>query len=389
MPRQTQILQVFVASPSDVDAEREILDSVVAQLNQSWSKSSGVTFELLKWETNVRPAFANDPQLSINSQIGQDYDVFIGIFWGRLGTPTPRANSGTIEEFENALRRHNVTSGVPEIMLYFKDAPIPPSKIDTQQLQGVLDFKSSFAARGGFYSEFEDLTGFESSLRAHLSAIAQSFSADKNFRGVVNSEHNPSFIANELIMSEEDDYGYIDYIEIHSERQIDMLSAINKINEATVRIGEQVTQHTAEMTSGAKDSKDARRLLKRVADDMDNYANIMANEINRLSNAREVSFNALSNALSLQTFTSAQDHDLSALKDRLDGLIEGSNIAKLGITGMKEATSVLPKISKEINRAKRNVIKELDAFISETESIQTTVFNIIDSIDKIQKSLIK
>ena len=90
MARQSLIVQVFVVSPSDVTEERATLETVILQLNQIWSRTLGLTFELLKWETAVRPAFATDPQAVINSQIASDYDVLIGVFWGRLGTETPR-----------------------------------------------------------------------------------------------------------------------------------------------------------------------------------------------------------------------------------------------------------------------------------------------------------
>lgn len=105
MPRESVILQIFVASPSDVSDERELLETVVAQLNQTWSTSLGITFELVKWGTHVHPSFSSDPQAVINEQIGLEYDVFIGIFWGRLGTSTPRAASGAIEEFDRAYSR--------------------------------------------------------------------------------------------------------------------------------------------------------------------------------------------------------------------------------------------------------------------------------------------
>ena len=85
MSKETTVLQIFVASPSDVSDERELLDMVVAELNRTWSSSLGVTLELLKFETHVRPAFSTDPQAVVNEQISQNYDAFIGIFWSRIG----------------------------------------------------------------------------------------------------------------------------------------------------------------------------------------------------------------------------------------------------------------------------------------------------------------
>lgn len=385
MAHQTTVLQVFVASPSDVSEERGFLEILITQLNQVWSRSLGITYELIKWETNVRPAFSTDPQAAINNQIGNEYDVFIGIFWGRLGTSTPRASSGTIEEFENAYARFKKTGETPEIMIYFKDAPIPPSKIDATQLQEVLNFKNSLSGKGGLYSVFEDQTGFESSLRAHLSAIAQSFvSRQKLNPGKAQTSSIASEISQQIEV-DEDDYGYIDYFEIYELRQGEMLSAITSINEATIRIGEQLAQRSTEVDSATRtDAKDARRLIKRAADDMSSYADTMKNQLAILSTARQGAFNALSNALAIQGDFSGKEQDLQVLRDGLTGLISGVKTAEDGMLGMRSATNSLPRISKEINKAKRSVVQELDAFLSEVESTRSTVVNIIESIDRMR-----
>jgi hypothetical protein len=380
MARQTIVLQVFVASPSDVSEERTILETVIAQLNQVWSHNLGITFELLKWETNVHPAFSTDPQSTINQQIGIEYDVFIGIFWGRLGTPTPRANSGTIEEFELAYARFQKTGNTPEIMLYFKDAPISPSRIDVEQLQSVLMFKNSLAAKGGLYSVFEDQAGFEPSLRAHLSSIAQNYAVkQRSLMQATHSSDNASARA-ETIDIDEDYYGYMDYFEIYETRQAEMISAITLINEATVRIGEQLHHRSAEILGeAAGDAKVVRRFVKRAADDMNSYADTLKNQVTILSTSRESAFNALSNALALQdVFKEGYDF----LRQMLFSLIEGTETAKNGMVGMRDAADSLPRISKELNKARHAVVSQLDMFLMEVDSTRSTVVNIIESIDR-------
>ena len=238
MPRHSIVLQVFVASPGDVADERAVLDTVVAELNQTWSRSLGLTFEVLKWETNSRPGFDQDPQAVINSQLPDDYDVFLGILWSRLGTPTGRASSGSVEEFERAYAKLQSTGTVPEIMLYFKDAPIAPSKLEGAQVAALLEFKASLAGRGGLYSTFEDQAGFEASLRAHLSAVAQKLAS-----GVLPSkeiERPEAQVAAESIAADDVDFGLLDYLDIYGSRTQDMTTAMTSIKEATVRIGEQL-----------------------------------------------------------------------------------------------------------------------------------------------------
>ena len=59
--------------------------------------------ESLKWENNVRPTIANkDGQSIIFEQIGNEHQIFIGIMNKKFGSPTPRAGSGTEEEFNAA-----------------------------------------------------------------------------------------------------------------------------------------------------------------------------------------------------------------------------------------------------------------------------------------------
>jgi hypothetical protein len=385
MARQSFVLQVFVASPSDVKEERELMESVIKQLNQIWSSTLGITYELLKWETNVRPAFSTEPQAVINTQIGSEYDVFIGIFWGRIGTSTQKANSGTVEEFQNALSRNKSTGGVPEIMLYFKDAPIPPSKVDTQQLQSLLDFKKSLSSMGGVYSVFEDQTGFESSLRAHLSAVAQSFVSKQRLTQSTDLIDKTTVISNDSTETEEDDYGYLDYFEIYEVRQAEMVSAMTRINEATVLLGEQLNQRSSEINSANKiDAKQTRRLVKRGSEDMNTYAETMKSQVPILSTARKIAFDALSNSIALQADFHNNDADLLALKEMLETLSENAGIAAKTTSEMRTAANSLPRITKEINQAKRVVVNELDTFISEIESIRSTLKNIIESVDRMR-----
>ena len=48
MPRHETVLTVFVASPGDVEEERNRLEDVIRDLNISWSKHLGISLELIK-----------------------------------------------------------------------------------------------------------------------------------------------------------------------------------------------------------------------------------------------------------------------------------------------------------------------------------------------------
>jgi hypothetical protein len=172
MPAQQRVYKVFVSSPSDLAIEREMLDDVVAELNTLFTMR-GISLKLIRWETNVHPAVGADAQEVINKQIPADYDIFLGILWARFGSPTPRAESGTLEEFEHALSRYHDDPSAIKIMFYFKDEPIPPSSVDPEQLRAVHDFRAELGSRGVLYKTYDQADDFVNIVRPHLALVIQ------------------------------------------------------------------------------------------------------------------------------------------------------------------------------------------------------------------------
>jgi hypothetical protein len=101
MPIEIELLRVFVSSPSDTIAERNLVKKIIEEQNNFWSDYLYAMLEFVGWETHTYPGIGTDPQEVINRQIPA-YDVYIGILATRLGMPTPRYASGTVEEFEDA-----------------------------------------------------------------------------------------------------------------------------------------------------------------------------------------------------------------------------------------------------------------------------------------------
>jgi hypothetical protein len=179
MPKSEQVLSIFLASPGDVSDERTRVDEFVDEWNSLWSEDIGVHLRLLRWETHAYPAIGADGQDVINSQLGEDYDVFLGIMWKRFGTPTHRASSGTVEEFERALKRRRM-SGQPELMFYFKKAN-SDARDDPIQLDAVQQFRSKLAKDGLLYWEFLSSEQFSQLVRVHLTRHVQNWV--KRYRG--------------------------------------------------------------------------------------------------------------------------------------------------------------------------------------------------------------
>lgn len=174
-----KIYKCFIASPSDTTEERKVCDKVFNEINQGIGEHHNFRIESKKWENNTHPSFGSDGQAVINSQIGDDYDIFIGIMWKKFGTPTPRAGSGTEEEFENAYKRHQNQEPL-EIMFYFNDASFKMDEVEADQLDKVKKFKLKVSDLGGLYCQFDGVNDFENKLRSHLTTYLLKLERRKN-----------------------------------------------------------------------------------------------------------------------------------------------------------------------------------------------------------------
>ena len=164
--KQVRELELFVASPGDLKKERREVDKVVAQVNGGYLRNRPETIVTLKWEVDGRTSWGEDPQSITNRQIADNCDAILVMFWGQVGTPTPRDISGTVEELNRAIARHK-RSKCPHIMVYFKEAGLNPHKLDLDQLRKLRELREGLQNKGlHFY--FDTLGKFSSRLHADL-----------------------------------------------------------------------------------------------------------------------------------------------------------------------------------------------------------------------------
>jgi hypothetical protein len=93
--KKMNVLRIFLASPSDVKAERDMIFALKDDLDLIIGQDKNLKFDIINWERNTYPGKGDDAQAVINGQINNEYDIFLGIFWQRFGTPTNRFESGS------------------------------------------------------------------------------------------------------------------------------------------------------------------------------------------------------------------------------------------------------------------------------------------------------
>jgi tetratricopeptide (TPR) repeat protein len=162
------IIKLFLASPGDTKKERKYVHDVVAELNRTIAHPADATLKVVAWEQDAYPGYGADPQELINRQIADmsACELFVGLMWNRIGTPTPRATSGTIEEYERAVQAHE-TTGRPDIWFYFRECA---SQLNTKdqlaQRHSVLDFRATLG--NALTSKYTTPPTFRSLFNEHL-----------------------------------------------------------------------------------------------------------------------------------------------------------------------------------------------------------------------------
>ena len=140
---------------------------VFEELNQGIGEKFGFFLEKRMWEHNTRPSVGEYSQAVISEQLGNDYQVFVGIMNNKFGTETKKAGSGTEEEFNNAYNRI-VKKETVEIMFYFNDEPVKKSEVDTDELIKIKAFKKKISDFGTYHWTYDGAQNFEKVFRKQL-----------------------------------------------------------------------------------------------------------------------------------------------------------------------------------------------------------------------------
>jgi hypothetical protein len=154
------VVNVLIASPSDTAAERDAVEAAIHRWNADRAQEAHTVLLPLRWEVNAVPVMANSPQAAINRQLLERADIVIGVFYARLGQPTERYPSGTVEEI---LEAHDAGK---QVHVYFSTAPLPPD-IDLDQLARLRDVKADLGQRS-LYGQFASADELQVQVRSAI-----------------------------------------------------------------------------------------------------------------------------------------------------------------------------------------------------------------------------
>lgn len=160
---------ILISCPSDIADDKYIVDEAVKTINEENANFNNIQFDVKYWTKNVLYSYGT-PQQIINDNIVYDSDIVVALFGTKLGTPTDKYDSGTIEEIEIMIKNKK------QVFVCFSEKDITiPSDADEEYLESLIKvkrFKKAYNSLYITYKNNEQLKDrIENQLRLYLNKI--------------------------------------------------------------------------------------------------------------------------------------------------------------------------------------------------------------------------
>lgn len=213
MPSEAYVYKVLIASPSDVQEEREAARKAIIEWNGSRSKGD-IYLEPVMWETHVAPDLGKEPQEIINDQIVDKCDLAIGMFWKRVGTETKKESGGAVEEIKRVQNNGN------PVIVGFSEKAAKPSSYDTEQWKKLQKFREECKEEGLIFT-YESTQEFEHRVSQHLAKTMNQILEDQEQIDSYSKQKKPGYSTYQPSEEEERLKMQADFVLDHDKRNIE------------------------------------------------------------------------------------------------------------------------------------------------------------------------
>lgn len=387
MAKDFKSYDVFISSPSDVMAERDTVQEAIEQINQISGAKEGFRLNPIRWEKDVSSQIGSSPQDIINEEVGDEYDIFVGILCNRFGQQTENYDSGTEEEFSRAYERREDKENSPEILFYFKDPRKSETIIDAEQLLKVANFKKKLGGLG-VYGEFDTHDSLKTMVVAALIKAIERLKSRVTVnekRGDAEKPLKPNTDSALIEVSEfDEDIGLMELSEIVLDAFENSTDTMETITTATKKLGDKIENRTAELRKidltgeFRQDNKATKPIIEKVAAEMQRYSHILDQATPDLKREFSSALRGMQHAviISRQDGISSTD-DVNELVDQLENMKSTLDDVHVQIAKFQRAISATPRMTSKLNQAKRRTLKSISEvldFLSESSvNIDTTL----------------
>lgn len=336
------------------------------------------------WERDAIPAKGDGyAQTVINQKVAEETDIMVVVMHNRVGTATPNATSGTIEEFNLAHEINESKSRSIEICIYFSVAPISPL-IDLDQLKLVQEFRDRVHELGYLSRHYDNVSDLSRSLIGHLVDKARKFGSPKLSKALTKPSSNIS-LPEEIDESIDEELGFLDYEEIISKEITSATGSLEEIGGLIGRFGEYTARYTKKLEdalalTSAGATVDRKALIDSYADELSRQNESLEPLVSSIESTMPAGASAALSMLQEWPLDSEEARGavsnfsdiLDATISQSDGLIEPISTMTITLEGWPGLTKKL-KISRrravEIHRRLHNALERSRQTMAEASGV--------------------
>ncbi|WP_156035583.1 hypothetical protein [Caulobacter sp. UNC358MFTsu5.1] len=386
--RKFTTYKIFVGGPSDVANEIEAARDIISDISLL-TKPIGLSFETFYWAEDATPGLAKEAQARINDQ-ADGYDALIAILGAKIGSPTKDHISGTVEEIENAIDNSKDSFFRQDsVLTFFKNVSVNANDPNLKSLLLIQEFKASLGHRGILFKEFDDeidlrhsiLRSFGSLIKRHIDDIESS----KELVEPVGSEPAPSEPTSDesIYDPQDDDLGIMDLDAIIAEKMSIATHNSEILTGSIELLSNKTGEYIKELTIATelKDVSMGKKILNNISDEMINCSKIIRDTVPSIKDNFDSGMKYTKRLIEIRLMDSKEDTEDDSNKGTVEavaGMIPTSaNNAEI-FREFQQTIHQMPRMTKEINIAKRVLINEIGNVISLFESINKSAIEILD-----------
>ncbi|MGW8278102.1 hypothetical protein ACWGK7_01215 [Sphingomonas aurantiaca] len=401
MPRTTTTITIFLASPSDVAPERELVGKTIYEWNQINGPQRSVLFELIRWEDSISAGFGSDGQDVINRQVDDKYDILIALFWTRLGSHTPRAGSGTVEEYERALARYK-SDNLVSIAFYFKDVVIDPRSHDLGQLAKVYEFEKQVQSEGALSKRYKDDDGLRYEINLLLDRSARKVGGLAS-SAALSSDIGNSFPGSSIVPK--GNQSTVSAITVDGEEELGLFDVAENLAAhaelATKTLGD-ITDSLAQMTTTVSyvsekmggiaqlriiEPAEAKPLIALVSNAMDDYSLFIESNLpvfseNSIAMSEDIRM-LIDFSYDFVKTDPNSTNNMYPFRKMLESLLDQMDASSAGFSSMLDAIRGLQRTTSVFNKARRRVVLNGESMITSIYQIKEILRQALEEVTEL------
>jgi hypothetical protein len=156
-----RIVQIFLASSSELSAERDAFELYLRQENDRL-RDAGLYLKVRRWENFLDAMSETSLQDEYNKAV-RGCDIFVSLFKIKTGKFTE-------EEFDVAHQAFKA-SGRPLIYTYFMQANVPNHKSMREALSSLWRFQEKLSDLGHYHTEYTSIEDLQLQFRKQLDLL--------------------------------------------------------------------------------------------------------------------------------------------------------------------------------------------------------------------------